>query len=186
MDHKYPPGYGRYMFSHSDDASPDHKAIIKFAARYRFAGQLESIQAHGYGDKTVAIYTETLRISLAYSAFEQLIKIGGLSGIASVKIPSAAAKFRSSSFTKLRAQVLQANDPSLRDQIQRLVDSRSASDMLPVIKSIRHGMFHGVLTPGSLGTSSAVKSFLDLLSQGLFAEMDRLFVLYLAARAKDN
>ena len=86
MDHKYPPGYGRYIFSHSKDTTPEHKAVIKFAARYRFAGQLESIQAHGYNDKTVAIYTETLRISLAYSAFEQLRKIDGLSGLANVKL----------------------------------------------------------------------------------------------------
>jgi hypothetical protein len=183
-DHRYPPGYGRYIFAHSKEDSPEHKAIIKFAARYRFAGQFESVQVHGYSDKTTEIYSETLRISLAYSAFEQLVNVEGLSGISSVKIPAAANKFRSAQLEKLRSRVVRADNKKLVEQIERLINSKSSTDMLPVIKSIRHGMFHGALTPGSLGSSKAVLTFLEDLSQGLFVEMDRLFGVHLARMQK--
>jgi hypothetical protein len=185
-DHKYPPGYGRYIFAHSKDDSPEHKAIIKFAARYRFAGQFEAVQVHGYSDKTTEIYSETLRISLAYSAFEQLLKVKGLSGISSVKIPAAANTFRSAQLEKLRSRVLRADSKKLVEQIQELIDSKSSTDMLPVIKSIRHGMFHGALTPGSVGSSKTVFTFLEDLSRGLFVEMDRLFDVHLTRLQKEK
>ena len=181
MKHEFPTGYEAYRVAHKDDTSSQHRNLVKFGERYRLAGQLESVSIHGYSSKTLMIYTAALRVALTYSAFEQLSSIPRLSGLASVRLPAAAVAFRSKTFDKFRVFVLSNSGPRLSKNLKTLSESSGDSNVLPIIEAIRHAMFHGSLTPGSIGFDSARGfQFLESLSQGLFKEMDRLFQLVVA------
>ena len=175
-----PPGYGQYIARHRDETSSQHLTGVKFATRYRFAGQLDAVSAHGYRELTSKIYSEALRVGLAYSAFEQLLKLPTLKGVAAVRLPKSMSVFRSDACEKFRKLLVEGSEGSLKDQLIGLVASGQNQDVLPVIRATRHAMFHGALSPGSMGFSSAKGlRFLESLSQGLFVEMDRLFAIYL-------
>ena len=64
----YPPGYGQYQsLSRALGITPNPK-IAKFAARYRFAGQLNSIEILGASEASQTAYLISLRLALSYSA----------------------------------------------------------------------------------------------------------------------
>ena len=180
MVHGNPRGYGNYIASHRDETSVERKIVVKFATRYRFAGQLDQVSAHGFEKLTNDIYREALRVALGYSAFEQLMKLPKVRGLASVKIPHIASEFRSGPMEKFRNLLVEGSNLSLRQELLSLIESDKNQNVLPVIKATRNATFHGVLSPGSMGfRSMRGLKFLEGLSQGLFIEMDRLFDLYL-------
>ena len=68
----YPDGWSRYALLARLDGAKPKSHLARFAARYRFAGQLNSIEVLGMSPATTDSYLATLRLALAYSALEAL------------------------------------------------------------------------------------------------------------------
>ena len=174
MNAHYPDGYIKYVkICKSLEVKPNPN-FVKFATRYKFAGQLESIQVHGYSELTQQIYLESLRVSLAYSALESLNKTIGSKVITSLKEAELSEEYKSSTFSKLRHFLEVSCEPKLVNRLNNLSSSKKNSDLLPVIEAIRHLTFHGVLNPTNSGLSNQTAlSFLQKLSYVLFQQMDK-------------
>jgi hypothetical protein len=115
------------------------------------------------------------------------MKLPGMKGAAAVKLPDAAKEFRSIAFEKFRNLLIAGSSSALSRDLTRLIEAPQDQNVLPIIRATRHAMFHGVLSPGSMGFSSRRgHDFLEQLAQGLFVEMDRLWERYLSNQPENN
>ena len=115
-----------------------------------------------------------LRISLAYSALEQLESFLEKKRIP-IKSPECASAFKARELSKFRVFLLETSDTSLRNRIEKLSKSLGDQDVRPVIEALRHTMFHGRFNPSATDLrSKAGRSFLSDLEHSLFARLDDL------------
>jgi hypothetical protein len=106
----YPPGYGRYQAVSRAVGHTPNPLIAKFAARYRFAGQLNSIEILGATEASQTAYLMSLRLALAYSALETLVSALQLKGSIAIEPSWVCWRFhtletRMESWTKTTGQV---------------------------------------------------------------------------------
>lgn len=185
----FPPGYGQYQARSRALGLATNPQIAKFAARYKFAGQLNSIELLGASEALTAAYLASLRLSLAYSAFEALISALTMKGSVSLKSEDLAVGFRSASLARFRAFLTdQPQTQAMRRRLEKFAASARDTDMLPVVEATRHLMFHGVLNPSAAGiTSKSAITFIDRLCFRVFEEMNLLsHNFFLAATAEND
>jgi len=105
----YPRGYERWVIASKARGGEPDVNLVQFAARYRFAGQLNGIELLNSSEETQETYLLALRIALAYSALEQLEK-ALLNKRIAVKSITLANAFRSSSLKKFREFLIENSD----------------------------------------------------------------------------
>lgn len=172
----FPPGYGQYQAKSRALGQPTNPLIAKFAARYKFAGQLNSIEILGASEAQTAAYLASLRLSLAFSAFETLFSALGVRGSFSLKSKALAVAFRRAGLAWLRAFLTdQPQTAAMRRRLENFAGSARKTDILAVVEATRHLMFHGVLNPSAAGiTTKSAIAFIDGLCFRVFEEMDAL------------
>lgn len=153
--------------------------IAKFAARYRFAGQLNSIEILGASEVSQTAYLFSLRLALAYSALETLVSALELKGSISLKSEDLSREFRSAPLKRFREFLLAHSRSATMRRLERLITTDRDTDVLPVVEATRHLMFHGVLNPTGAGLSSkTASSFIDRLGSRVFREMNTRSAVY--------
>lgn len=146
--------------------------MARFAARYKFAGQLDSISILGASEANARAYLLAMRLGLAYSALESLEAIVGKKQIA-LKDERLAAVAKSERLAKLRYFLSEGSDSKLRNRLE-LFQTSSSSDLRPVVEALRHTMFHGQFNPSVTGLSSKSSlAFLDSLGMLVFKVIDQ-------------
>jgi hypothetical protein len=177
----YPTNYKRYAaIARALGAKPQAKEA-RFAARYKFAGQLVSIEIAGNAEATSDSYLQALRLALAYSALESLEALVGRKGLA-IKSIKLAAEARGSKLSKLKEFLKSESEPKMARRLEVFYES-SSSDLRPVIEALRHSMFHGQFNPSATGISNASsRSFIEELCQATFKLMDSEAADYFAGR----
>jgi len=172
----FPPGYGQYQVKSRAMGRATNPQIAKFAARYKFAGQLNSIEILGASEALTAAYLASLRLSLAYSAFEALVSALTMKGSVALKSEDLAVAFRSVRLARFRAFLTnQPQTAAMRRRLEKFAGSVRDTDILPVVEATRHLMFHGVLNPSAAGiTTKSAIAFVDGLCFRVFEEMDLL------------
>lgn len=177
-----PTGYGAYAAKcRKAGIKPDNRAA-KFASRYKFAGQLNSIELLGYGIKSSEVYKVLLRMCLAYSALEQLQVLVDRKNLP-IKNEQLAKDIKSSKFKKFQEFLLSESEAALERELSKFLSSKRDANLSPAVRAIRHTMFHGNLNPSraGLGTKSDLL-FLENLERVLFTTMDQEFSKWLGSQ----
>jgi hypothetical protein len=142
------------------------------------ARQINGIVLAGYSQTTSEIYATTLRISLAFSAFECLESLMKPKQL-SVKSLALAEKLKTEKFSNLKRFLINESDKTLRNQLENTFNSKRNTDLLPAIRAIRHVTFHGQFTPTSAGlTSKGALDFLHQMEEVLFLEINSYSAMY--------
>ena len=133
-------------------------AVIRFANRYRVAKSFRGVILDEYTEKTVNGYSALFKLFLAWSTFEQLLKLLGIR-YKNEKIKDLCDKYemlvlceRIKHFDNRKTfyKFLQNNvDEKHRVQIQKFFDEEKELNISFLISSIRHVFAHGKLTPHS-------------------------------------
>jgi hypothetical protein len=180
-----PTGYGAYAAKCRKAGFKPDTLAAKFASRYKFAGQLNSIELLGYSTKSSEVYKVLLRLCLAYSALEQLQVLVGQKNLP-IKNEHLAKELKSEKFRKLQDFLLSESDEALERELRKFLTSKRDANLGPAVRAIRHAMFHGSLNPSraGLGTKSAF-AFLENLEKTLFKTMDVTFTKWLDSEAND-
>jgi hypothetical protein len=168
----YPSGYKKYaLFARLNGGKPKIN-LARFAARYRFAGQLNNIELLNSSDSTTDSYLSAIRLALAYSALEALESELGKGSI-SIKSEKLALKIKNDRLLKFRTFVVQSSEPALRRRLENFFGNKNNFDLRPVVEALRHAMFHGYFNPSSSGiTSKSARDFIDELGKLVFSVMD--------------
>jgi hypothetical protein len=184
----YPPGYGQYQAVSRAIGHTPNPMIAKFAARYRFAGQLNSIEILGASEASQTAYLISLRLALGYSALETLISALQLKGSIAITSPELASEFKSPRLGKFRSFLEEHSRPGvMARRLGKLVTTPDDSDVLPVVEATRHLMFHGVMNPTAAGlTTKTSILFLDRLGSRVFEGMNTKSSAYFEAFLKDS
>jgi hypothetical protein len=184
----YPPGYGQYQAALKTLDLKPNPLIAKFAARYRFAGQLNSIEILGASEESQTAYLISLRLALGYSALETLISALQLKGSIAITSPELASEFKSPRLGKFRSFLEEHSRPgAMARRLAKLITTPNDSDVLPVVEATRHLMFHGVMNPTAAGlTTKTAILFVDRLGLRVFEEMNTRSGAYFEAFRKDS
>ena len=179
----YPPGYGRYQAVSRALGKTPNPLIAKFAARYRFAGQLNSIEILGASEASQTAYLFSLRLALAYSALETLVSALQLKGSIAITSPELATEFRSLRLEKFRHFLEeQSQVGAMTRRLEKLINNPQDSDVLPVVEATRHLMFHGLMNPSAAGlTTKTASQFVDRLGLRVFEEMNTRSAVFFEA-----
>lgn len=170
----FPDLYGEYIQRLADLGKKPNKRLVRFATRYKFAGQIEWIKLLDSSADSAAVYTLGLRIALGYSAFETLSAYLGKSNIP-IHAKPASVSLRSDAASKLKAYLLAESTGKNLRQLEKFYLSKGDSDINPVVTAIRHSMFHGQFNPSAAGArSKAAQKVLLQIDLALFSSMNDL------------
>jgi hypothetical protein len=180
-----PTGYGSYAAKSRKAGVKQDTRAAKFASRYKFAGQLNSIELLGYSTKSSEVYLILLRLCLAYSALEQLQVLVDQKNLP-IKHEQLARELKSDKFRKFQEFLVSESKDALKGELKKFLASKRDTNLGPVVRAIRHTMFHGSLNPSraGLGAKSASR-FLENLEMAVFTTMDRSFSEWLSSHNLD-
>jgi hypothetical protein len=170
-----PDGYKQYLAVYSKQGKKLNKKLVRFATRYAFAGQLESITVHSASEHGNEVYGVALRIALGYSALEAL---EGRKGTKSAILESTVAEqLKLPAFKGFMDFLEEESDPKVAKELRAFRDSKRSADIRHAITAVRHSMFHAQFNPtaAGLGTKAGLK---------LLKEMDKALFRHINARAK--
>lgn len=115
------------------------------------AANLESIEITGLGRDSSQGYLALIKISFAYSALEIIERDRAIMGRVSINHPKLASKLKSEHFEVLQKYLKNsAKTKALKSDLEKFLLGDS-SVLVPVVRAIRNTMFHGVLTPHTVG-----------------------------------
>ncbi len=163
------------------------KTVNRFFARYRFARAFKGLDLEGYSDETTNGYNSLTKVTLHWTAFEQLCR--------AIKITNMRVIGQRHSYDECLKSIREADPQNIffksvkfhittPDQINQLdaFINNGACSSLTLAKSIRHIFLHGPLTPNINGCSpNAVSDICDALCKSLVEIMDIEF----ASRASE-
>lgn len=158
--------------------------LNRFCSRYRLAKSFRSIALDRYAPETVEGYTSLFRVFLAYSAFEQFMRVVGTSlhdiaqNLAPYHPEVMANKIRAvPEYERYLLTVLQeVTSKHLSAQGYDFVNGKPCN-VLVVPAIVRHIFAHGKLTPNSGARDTAVASAISpILCEFLFRVMDGQFL----------
>ena len=146
----------------------NRKELVKFVYRYRLAMSFEEIKASEI-KSTLKGYNVVLKLFLAFTAYEQLLKSADGLNVFSLRrlnenfIPEPALSIKLRKNKRLMDFLIQYTDKSAL--LGRLVSFRSGTsdDITSVAYAIRNVFAHGELTATGIGTK--LKSDRDTLSE---------------------
>ncbi len=166
----YPDGWSRYALLARLDGAKPKSHLARFAARYRFAGQLNSIEVLGMSPATTDSYLATLRLALAYSALEALeTEFKGQHKLQVID-RNLARQAKSPKMLALRNFAQASAEKRLKDRLEQFFEHENNVDLRPLIEALRHAMFHGNFNPSSTGVNSkTVNKFVNQLCERVFA-----------------
>lgn len=156
--------------------------VNRFAARYRAARSLMSIELQGFSDSIQAGYTSLVRLLLTWSAFEYLLlsigvpKKSASSLLSPEEHQAIISELRSfgghgSLFNAVKVCV----ERRYRSEIEKFLGGQPC-DALMLAAAIRHAFAHGHLAPSAGGTDADVTNKVCVvLSKYLFRLMDTEF-----------
>lgn len=173
-----PESYDDYVNLCLSRGSKPSSKIAKFAARYKFAGQLHNIEILDYSEQKASAYLLSLRASLAYSAFEQLQDSVGIKNMPILN-SDVAQQYRSDALVKFRTFLTRESQTSLSSELQKFAENPNDKNLNPVMRALRHTMFHGSFNPTRAGvTTKATITFLEGLDIQMFRTMNQVFTKY--------
>ncbi len=154
----------------------------RFRARYRLARAFRGLHLEGYSDATTQGYDALAKVSLHWSAFEQLMKATRITSIRdlengynfdacfdAIRRCDGDARFFKFVRVNLTNRALAAN-------VDNFLVGRPCS-ALELVKAVRHIFFHGPLTPNVDGLSPhTVSGICDELSLAVVTVMDTEFL----------
>jgi hypothetical protein len=157
--------------------------LHRFGSRYRLAKSFREVALDSYTAETASGYSALFRVFVSWSAFEQLLKICGLTidGIAPQLTPyhpdAVATKIHEvpghREFLGFVLRGLRA--PGHRIHVKAFLEGAPCT-LLYLPAGIRHIFAHGILTPNSGARDpEPVKQIADLLCEFLFRVMDGQF-----------
>ena len=80
---------------------------------------------------------------------------------------------KSSRLRKLRGYLLAESDKSLSNELERFFGAPGDNNLMPVIRALRHSMFHGQFTPSGAGlTSKYAQEVLEQIEHKFFQVME--------------
>lgn len=180
---EYPDGFSAYARAQRRLGAKPDVQLARFAARYRLAGQISSIELLGFSAASSESYTVAMRIALAYSAVEILEAKIGKNKLA-VLDAKLAEKFKSHKLEATLAYLEGESNPSLKKQLAKFRKSKGDSNVSPVIRAIRHSMFHGQFTPTAAGLEVRYRrQALIELELALFKSLNDASAKYFSSRA---
>ena len=182
----HPRAWGRYLAAPSVSGRPSGD-LMRFGARYDLASSLEGVTFQGMPEPTADSYASALGVALAYSALEALDTVIQQRGTHSVVGDREfMRRYRSPSLLKLRSLLESTASPvSLRTSLQAIAADATNDDVMPVVRALRHTVFHGDFTADDPGAakSKQVCRFIKDLWEALLLTADIEFELYLDRQA---
>lgn len=161
--------------------------LARFAARYRVATTLTSMQFTGLGQAATDGYTCALRAALAYSALESLDQaLYGKAGQTEVYSDQVARSFASPRAAKLQQLLaMELTSNKTKDAVADLANADGATDVSPLAAGVRHLVFHGAFTAYGAGAaqSKSVRALLDDLAAATLQAADDALELHLDRQA---
>ena len=154
------------------------KTVNRFFARYRFARAFKGLELEGYSDETTSGYNALTKVTLHWTAFEQLCR--------AIKITDMRMIGQRHSYDECIKSIREADPqniffrsvkfhittPDQKIQLDAFINNGTCSS-LTLAKSIRHIFLHGPLTPNVNGCSPhAVSAICDALCKSLVEIMD--------------
>lgn len=182
-----PPGWGEYgdRVNVAAQTSLFERAAVvnRFYARYRLARAFRGMTLEGYSAATTEGYNALTKVSLHWSAFEQLKRALRLQDsrelarkyeysnyLGQIRLADPDGKF-------FNFVVEQLDADALKKPVGDFLKGESCNTLV-LAKSVRHIFLHGPLTPNVKGLAPAtVTSICDALSQSLTEIMDHEFSL---------
>lgn len=175
------PGYADYMkATASNPTCSERQRVTRFHARRVFARDFESLTLSGKHDsRTITGYEALLRVTLSYSAVDQLINI----------IPALRDKqLQDMDLAESLREVLDLDSISSDENTSRtnFSEMHSTDDILFFGRVLRHMFAHGSGTPWGVKVQTArgVKVLNDL-STRMLEEADRQFEDWATQRCVD-
>lgn len=175
------PGYADYIkATASDPKCAERQRVTRFHARRTFARDFESLTLSGKRDsRTIAGYEALLRVTLSYSAVDQLIHI----------IPALRGKpLQDMDLAESLREVLDLDSISSDENTSRTSFSgmHSTDDILFFGRVLRHMFAHGSATPWGVKVQTARGvRVLNELSTRMLEEADRQFEDWAMQRCAD-
>jgi hypothetical protein len=182
----HPRAWCRYLAAPSVSGRPSGD-LMRFGARYDLASSLEGVTFQGMPEPAADAYASALGVALAYSALEALdtaIQQRGTRSVVGAR--KLARRYRSPSLLKLRSLLESTASPaSLRTRLEDIAADSINDDVMPVVKALRHTVFHGDFTAYDAGAakSKLVRRFIKDLWEALLLSADVEFELYLDRQA---
>lgn len=167
-------GYREYLLQTGSDPKADERQkVVRFRSRFRLARDFEGLRLHGSHDRrTVRGYEALLRVTLAFSALDQLHSVTG-TGVGTIRDRAIADELRST----LDLNSISENEKTSRMRgVGAFDDLHSTDDVAVFARALRHMFAHGSGTPwGVDATNTAAVAALGRLSERLLTEGERRF-----------
>lgn len=163
----FPEGYSDYIkLCRKLEMSPN-LLLVRFATRYKMAGQLQSIHLLLHSEIAQSVYLYAMRIAFAYSALESLEAFAGNKLV--VKDVNLAKLLRSEKHKKCKDFFIDEADLKLKRVLEKMYESKNDTNIKPIYSALRHSMFHGQFNPTAAGfTTKTGLTLLAELEQKLF------------------
>ena len=152
--------------------------VNRFCARYRFARAFRGLVLEGYSSDTRQGYDALTKVSLHWSAFEQLLRAIKVTDARSIAarhdFAQCLSDMRAADPTNVFFQFVLSHldSESLKAPVGEYILGKSCS-ALALSKAVRHIFLHGPLTPNVSGLApSVVSAVCDALSDALVTVMD--------------
>lgn len=175
--------HASFMGAKAFDFSASVGDVNRFAARYRLARSLRSLNLEGYSSSIAAGYTSLFRLLLVWSSFEFFLKVIGID-------KKSASRILNEEERAALVAAVRAADPDYRivgfvrqkttnrtyvEQLDQCMANKPF-DPLCLVPSIRHLFAHGELASSSgAGESQAMTLLCDKLTDAIFLVIDREF-----------
>lgn len=137
--------------------------VFRFANRFRVASAFGDVRLVGYSERTARAYSALFRIVVTWSAFEQYLKVTGIT------YADAEDLFTETERQHCRRRIIEADREGKFFQAvsERTTGSRlrqaltdcvagQVDHIVPFLQSVRHSFVHGDLAPGANGAYPGV------------------------------
>ncbi len=157
------------------------KTVNRFFARYRFARAFKGLDLEGYSDETTAGYDALTKVTLHWTAFEQLCRAINITDMRTIgqrhSYDECLKSIREADPQNIffKSVKFHITAPDQKNQLDIFINHGVCSS-LTLAKSIRHIFLHGPLTPNVNGCSpNTVSAICDALCKSLVEIMDKEF-----------
>jgi len=127
---------------------------------------------------TMAVYSRVTRIGLCYSALEYLEKLVGIKGYPEILAPDLVRKMRDPDFKDFMDAAKRGfRSHAVKEELEKVLNNRSRSDVRPFVMLCRNSLFHGEFTPGGwrMRPKKEMLTLLDSLAQVTLRKADETF-----------
>lgn len=167
-----------YIKMSNKPASPELAGLATFHARFQLASKFSGLTIEGMASGTLAVYSRVTRIGLCYSALEYLERLIGIRGYPEILAPDLVRTMRNPDFKEfMDAAKSGFKSHAVKEELEKVLNNRSRSDVRPFIMLCRNSLFHGEFTPGGwrMRPNREMFRLLDSLAQVTLRKADETF-----------